>query len=150
VIRTAHASVLVVRKRSEESYRRVAVAVDFSPQSATVVREACRLAPEAALQLIHAIDIPLTFQQAMLRAGTPRIEIQEYRSARANKARDDLSIRPCRCRSRQSDHSRTRRRPRSGLGPSVEGPPRRSVGNRPTWSRPRSPGPSGQRDAAGA
>ena len=91
VIRTAHASVLVVRKRSEEPYRRVAVAVDFSAQSATVVQETCRLAPEAAVQLIHVIDIPLTFQQAMLRAGTPQVEIQEYRSARADKARDDLS-----------------------------------------------------------
>jgi nucleotide-binding universal stress UspA family protein len=90
VIRTAHASVLVVRKRSEESYRRVAVAVDFSHQSAIVVREACRLAPEAAVQLIHAIDIPLTFQQAMLRAGTTRVEVQEYRAARANNARDNL------------------------------------------------------------
>lgn len=59
VIRTSHTSVLVVRKQSGEPYRKVAVAVDFSPQSATDVKEARRLAPEAALQLIHAIDVPL-------------------------------------------------------------------------------------------
>ena len=95
VIRTTHASVLVVRKQSEEPYRQVAVAVDFSPRSATVVKEARRLAPEAALQLIHAIDIPLMFQAAMLRAGTPQIEMERYRSARVDKARDDLSAFVC-------------------------------------------------------
>lgn len=91
VIRTAHTSVLVVRKGSEEPYRRVAVAVDFSLQSATAAKETCRLVPEAALQLLHIIDIPLTFQQAMLRVGTSQIEIQKYRSALVEKARDDLS-----------------------------------------------------------
>ena len=69
----------------------MAVAVDFSPRSATIVKEARRLAPLAALQLIHTIDIPLPFHQAMLRAGTPQIEIQKYRSARADKAHDDLN-----------------------------------------------------------
>jgi nucleotide-binding universal stress UspA family protein len=91
VIRTADTSVLVVRKRAEEPYRRVAVAVDFSPQSATAVKEALKLAREADLQLVHAADIPLGFQQAMLHAGTPQIEIQKYYSARIAKARDDLS-----------------------------------------------------------
>ena len=91
MIRTSHTSVLVVRKQSGEPYRKVAVAVDFSPQSATAVKEARRLAPEAALQLIHAIEVPLTFQQAMLQAGTAQIEIQKYRSAKVAKARDDLS-----------------------------------------------------------
>ena len=91
VIRTAHASVLVVRKGAEGPYRRVAVAVDFSPQSATAVKEVRKLAREADLQLVHAADIPLGFQQAMLHAGTPQIEIQKYYSARIAKARDDLS-----------------------------------------------------------
>lgn len=91
VIRRAHASVLVVRKEAEEPYRQVAVAVDFSPQSATAVKEARRLAPQADLQLVHAFEIPLVFQQAMLRVGTPEIEIQKYRLANADKVRDDLS-----------------------------------------------------------
>jgi nucleotide-binding universal stress UspA family protein len=91
VIRTAHASVLVVRKGVREPYRRVVIAVDFSSQSATAVKEARRLAPEADLQVVHAVDIPLAFQQAMLHGGTPQIEIQKYRSARIAKARGDLS-----------------------------------------------------------
>ena len=91
VIRTAHTSVLVVRKGAEEPYRRAAVAVDFSPQSAAAIKEARRLAPEADLQLVHAADIPLGFQQAMLHAGTPEIEIQKYYSAKIAKARNDLS-----------------------------------------------------------
>lgn len=91
VIRTAHTSVLVVRRRSQKPYRQVAVAVDFSPESAAAATEACRLVPDAALQLIHAVDVPLTFQQAMLRAGTPQNEIQEFRLARVDKARHNLS-----------------------------------------------------------
>jgi nucleotide-binding universal stress UspA family protein len=91
VIRTARTSVLVVRKKSEKPYRQVAIAVDFSPQSATAIKKARRLAPQATLQLIHAISIPQTFKQAMLSAGAPQIEIQKYRAARVEKARDDLS-----------------------------------------------------------
>jgi nucleotide-binding universal stress UspA family protein len=85
----------VLRKQSDEPYQQVATAVDFSPQSAAAIKEARRLAPEAALQLIHAIGIPLTFKQAMLRASTPQIKVQKYRLARAGKARDDLSAFAC-------------------------------------------------------
>jgi nucleotide-binding universal stress UspA family protein len=81
----------VVRKQVTEPYRRVAIAVDFSAQSAAAMMEAHRLAPGASLELVHAVDIPLTFQQAMLRAGTTETEIQKYLAARADKAREDLS-----------------------------------------------------------
>jgi nucleotide-binding universal stress UspA family protein len=92
VVRSAAAPVLVVRKDSAEPYREVAIAVDFSPQSATAVKEAYKLVPEAAVQLIHAVHIPLTFEQAMRRTGTSQIEIEQYRLARAKKASDDLSV----------------------------------------------------------
>ncbi|MEL1264304.1 universal stress protein [Pseudoxanthomonas putridarboris] len=91
VIRTAAVPVLVVRKASAEPYRQVVAAVDFSPQSAVAVKEARRLVPEAALQLVHAVDIPPAFEQAMLRAGTSQVEMQRYRLARIDKARRDLA-----------------------------------------------------------
>jgi nucleotide-binding universal stress UspA family protein len=91
VIRTSHVPVPVVRSDSAAPYRHIAVAVDFSPQSEAAAREAQRLAPDAGVQLVHAIDIPLPFQQAMLRAGTPQAEIEIYRGARADRAREELA-----------------------------------------------------------
>lgn len=91
VIRTSAAPVLVVRKPSAEPYRDVAVAVDGSPQSARAFIEARRLAPNGVFQLVHAVDIPITFQQAMLRAGTSQVEMDRYRAARADKAREELA-----------------------------------------------------------
>lgn len=91
VIRTSAAPVLVVRKPSVKPYGHVAVAVDGSPQSARAFIEARRLAPEATFKLVHAIDIPLAFQQAMLRTGTSQAEMERYRATRAHKAREELS-----------------------------------------------------------
>jgi nucleotide-binding universal stress UspA family protein len=91
IIRTSPASVLVVRRRPAVPYRRVAVAVDFSPQSAAAAEEALTLAPEAALQWVHAIDIPVALRQALLRAGTKSAEIENYRASRSKKAHEDLA-----------------------------------------------------------
>jgi nucleotide-binding universal stress UspA family protein len=91
VIRTSSAPVLVVKTATAEPYRRVAVAVDFSPQSAAAARQARVLAPNAALELIHVAGVPLTFEQAMLRVGTSRAEMERYRRTRVAAAREDLS-----------------------------------------------------------
>lgn len=86
VIRLSNTPVLVARKGPARSYRRVAVAVDGSPHSVAALGEVRRLAPDAELQLVHAADIPLAFQQALLRSGTPADEVEQYRSARARRA----------------------------------------------------------------
>jgi nucleotide-binding universal stress UspA family protein len=91
VIRTALAPVLVVKRESVVPYRQVAVAVDFSPQSASAARAARKLAPTATLELIHIVDFPLTFEQALLRAGTPQATIEKYHAARIDKSRHDLA-----------------------------------------------------------
>jgi len=91
VIRTAIAPVLVIRKASAKPYQQVVVGVDFSPQSAAAVEAARKLTPGAALQLVHVDDIPFSFEQAMLRAGTPQIEKQRYRSARTERAGHEMS-----------------------------------------------------------
>jgi universal stress protein E len=91
VIRMSPAPVLVVKNRSAEPYQKVAVAVDLSLQSAAAAREAHKLVPGAKLQLIHVISMPPTFEQALSRVGTPRAAIEKYRSAKAAKARHELS-----------------------------------------------------------
>lgn len=92
VIRTSPVPVLVVKTQAAEPYARVVVAVDFSPQSVSAAKEARDLAPNARLQLIHVVGVPLTFEQALLRAGTPQAEMDQYRLTRVAKARDELSI----------------------------------------------------------
>jgi nucleotide-binding universal stress UspA family protein len=91
VIRTAAAPILVVKKPSTKLYRNVAVAVDGSQPSARAFIEARRLVPSAAFQLVHAVGIPLTFEQAMLRAGTSQVKMEQYRAMRADNAREELS-----------------------------------------------------------
>jgi nucleotide-binding universal stress UspA family protein len=91
VIRTSPAPVLLVRRQSVKPYMQLVVAVDFSPQSAAAAREARKLAPEGRITLIHVDDIPPSFEQLMLRAGTSQTAIEEYRSARISKASQDLT-----------------------------------------------------------
>ncbi len=91
VVRTSAAPVLVVRKASAEPYRRMAVAIDGSPPSERALAKARKLAPDAAIQLVQAVDIPLPFRQAMMRAGTSQAEVDRYRAMRIGKAREDLS-----------------------------------------------------------
>jgi nucleotide-binding universal stress UspA family protein len=91
VLRTSPMPILVVKGRSAEPYRNVAVAVDFSPQSEGAAKAAHKLAPEAAIELVHVIDIPFTFEQALRRTGTSSASIERYRRARAARARHDLS-----------------------------------------------------------
>lgn len=91
IVRASPAPVLVVRNPSAAPYRRIAAAVDFSPQCAAVAKDACRLAPTARLELVHAFSIPPTFEQAMVRAGTSQADMEAYRSAKADSAKKDLS-----------------------------------------------------------
>jgi len=90
VIRTSPAPVLVVKSNATEPYRHVMIAVDFSAQSISATQEARKLAPHAGLQLVHAVDLPLPFEQALLRGGTSRTEIDRFRLTRVAKARDEL------------------------------------------------------------
>lgn len=91
VVRTSPAPVLVARGRSAVPYRKVAAAVDFSAQSAAAAKSARRLAPAAQFELVHAFSVPLTFEQAMLRAATSEADRQAYRAAKLASAREALS-----------------------------------------------------------
>ena len=91
VVRTARQPILVVRTSVANPYRHTTVAVDFSTASRAAVKAALRLAPDAVIELVHAIETPLAFEQAMLRAGTSQKEINGYRRARASEARRQIS-----------------------------------------------------------
>lgn len=51
--------VLIVKRQPVQAYKRVLVAVDFSPVSAATVSLARAIAPEATIILMHAFDEPL-------------------------------------------------------------------------------------------
>lgn len=90
VIRTSPTPILVVKSNTHEPYRHIMVAVDFSPQATSAAQAARKLAPHARLQLVHTVNIPLQFEQALLRAGTSQAEMDQFRLARVAKAREDL------------------------------------------------------------
>jgi len=79
-----------VRKDALAAYRRIAVGVDFSDHANEAARWASRLSPDASLQFVHALEIPLAFEQSMLRSGTPRVAIDSYREAKARLARQKI------------------------------------------------------------
>lgn len=58
IARAAQRPVLLVRQVSPGPYRRALVALDFSPCSEAAVALAQRVVPQAALVLMHALDLP--------------------------------------------------------------------------------------------
>ncbi len=90
IVRTATAPVLVVRNESAQRYRHVAVALDFSPLSEAALVAARTLAPEARIELVHAYEIPLPFEQAMLRSGVRPEDAEHFRQSKLNDCHDQL------------------------------------------------------------
>ncbi|ALV28559.1 universal stress protein [Pannonibacter phragmitetus] len=91
VVRTASVPVLVVRNKSAQPYRSVAVAVDFSPLSEAALEAARTLVPDARIDLVHAYEVPLPFEQAMLRVGTRPEDAERFRQAKMNDCRRQLA-----------------------------------------------------------
>jgi nucleotide-binding universal stress UspA family protein len=83
LLRRATRPLLVVRQTPHEPYRRVLVAVDFSPWSAAAVALARQVAPHAALLLASVYQVP--FGEKLLYAGVDAATIESYRQrARAD------------------------------------------------------------------
>lgn len=68
---------LVVRQMPHERYRRVLVALDFSPWSARAITLARRVAPHARLLLFNAYEVP--FGEKLRFAGVDAATIDHYR-----------------------------------------------------------------------
>lgn len=90
VVRTSPCPVLVARTAAGGPYRHIVAAVDFSPSSYVAMEFAAEIAPAAMLDLVHALEIPLSFQQAMLTTGTSTTEMDRYRRAKVQSATEQL------------------------------------------------------------
>lgn len=90
LVRLSPCPVLVVRNAHPARYEKIVVATDFSALSGAAFRAAADLAQGTAIDLVHIVDIPLQFEQALLKAGTPPDEIERYRRARTTAARKQL------------------------------------------------------------
>lgn len=90
VVRCSPCPVLIVRKEAGPPYKHIAIGVDFSDHAQAAALWASRLSPTASREFIHAFDIPLPFEQAMLKAGTSRMEIERYRDTKAKTARQQI------------------------------------------------------------
>jgi nucleotide-binding universal stress UspA family protein len=90
LLRTASRPLLVVRTAPVESYRRVLVLVDFSPASEAAVQAALRLAPRAAIRLLHAFDLP--FEGKLRIAGVKEQEIEACRAQFKQRAMEQFRL----------------------------------------------------------
>lgn len=90
LVRASPCPVLVVKRATDRAYRRAIAATDFSPIAFAAAQAAVHVAPQAALELVHVLEIPLSFEQAMMKVGTPQTAVDRYRRARAGAAREAL------------------------------------------------------------
>jgi nucleotide-binding universal stress UspA family protein len=77
LLRLLQQPVLVVRHPPQAAYRRVLVALDFSPWSMAAVQSARRVAPDASLVLLHVTQVP--FGDKLRFAGVPEDTVAHYR-----------------------------------------------------------------------
>ena len=83
LLRRSARPLLVVRQTPHEPYRRVLLAVDFSPWSARAIALARQVAPHARLMLFNAYQVP--FQEKLQFAGVDAATIERFRrQARAD------------------------------------------------------------------
>jgi nucleotide-binding universal stress UspA family protein len=76
LLRKSQQPMLVVKQRAHEAYRRVLVAVDFSPWSAPLIGLARRVAPGAQIVLLTAYEVP--FESKLHFASVAGSTIQTY------------------------------------------------------------------------
>lgn len=86
LLRLAARPLLVVRRSPHEPYRKVLVALDFSPWSTHAITLARRVAPHARLLLFNAFQVP--FEEKLHFAGVDAATIDRFRQqARADATR---------------------------------------------------------------
>ncbi|MBW7922893.1 MAG: universal stress protein [Rubellimicrobium sp.] len=90
VTRCAPCPVLIVRHEADTTWPRALTGLDFSEHARAAALAATRIAPGARQVFVHADEIPLGFEQSMLKVGTSQAEITRYRAARARNARRRL------------------------------------------------------------
>jgi nucleotide-binding universal stress UspA family protein len=84
LVRTSDRPLLVVRQPPHERYRRVLVAVDFSPLSLAALDLARAVAPHADLVPLHAYDVP--YEDWMQAVEVGEAALQHYQQAARQRA----------------------------------------------------------------
>lgn len=77
LLRKSTCPVLIARNPGREAYRRVLIAVDFSPGSELSIRLTRQIAPGADIILLHSFDVP--FEGMLQYAGVSQDLIHHYR-----------------------------------------------------------------------
>ena len=90
LLRKTHSPMLVVKQRGHEPYRRVLVAVDFSPATAPLVDLARRVAPGAHLVLLTAYEVP--FEGKLRFASVAEAAIEKLRVQAQQSATQQLHV----------------------------------------------------------
>jgi nucleotide-binding universal stress UspA family protein len=88
LLRKSKRPVLVVKEPCRAPYRRVLIAVDFSPGSDRAVRIAREVAPAADLDLLHVFDVP--FEVKLRFAGVSQDGIDRFRIEARDRALQQL------------------------------------------------------------
>ncbi len=60
LLRSSHTPILIVKKRGQRAYGRIAAAIDFSDSSRHALEAAVRCFPDQALTIFHAYEIPMS------------------------------------------------------------------------------------------
>jgi nucleotide-binding universal stress UspA family protein len=89
-LRKGRQPTLVARSGDKRPYHQVLVAVDLSPASRLAVEWAVRLAPHAAIHVLHVSE--LLFEGKMRYAGIPEDDIAMYRRIAEQEARRALEV----------------------------------------------------------
>lgn len=88
LLRRTRLPVLVVRQAVHEPYRRVLLALDFSPWSQQALALARRVAPHAHLVLMHVFQVP--FEDKLRFAGVDQDTVEHYRRQARSAATQHL------------------------------------------------------------
>lgn len=88
LLRKSRCPVLVVKNAPQEDYRRVLVALDFSPASLLSARLARQIAPGADLLLLHVFEVP--FESKLQFAGVDELQLQQLRLEARERAVQQL------------------------------------------------------------
>lgn len=88
LLRKAQAPLLVVKAEPAGPYRRVLALVDFSPASEAALAFAAKLAPRAALRLLHAFELP--YEGHLLLAGVAEDEIHAVQAAERQRSLEQM------------------------------------------------------------
>ena len=88
IARRAARPVLMVRQSPHETYRRILVPIDFSPWSIGAIELAHKVAPQAALVLMHAVELP--YEGKLKLAGVSEASIASHRDAARHDALQKL------------------------------------------------------------